>query len=147
MDQAFLGRSFPFAEPYEVGIEKIRQFAEAIGDDNLLYHDRVAAQHAGHPSVVAPPTFAIQVIARAQDAVMFDPALGLDFSRVVHLDQRFEHLRAIYAGDVLSCVVTVESIKVLAGNDVLTVRTDVTDIENAPVCSAWGTLVSRAAAS
>lgn len=143
MDQAFVGRSLEFPDPYEVGIEKIRQFADAIGDDNSLYHDRVAAQNAGHPSVVAPPTFAIQVIARAQDAVMFDPLLGLDFSRVVHLDQRFVYQRPIVAGDVLSSVVTVESIKVLAGNDVITVRTDVCAADGSAVVSCWGTLVSR----
>ncbi len=145
MDQSYVGRSFPFAEAYEVGRESIRKFAEAIGDDNTLYYDRVAAQHAGHPDVVAPPTFMIAVVARAQDAVLFDPALGLDFSRVVHLDQRFVHHRVAVAGDVLRSVVQVESIKVLAGNDVITMRTEV-NAENGPVCTSFGTVVSRGAA-
>jgi acyl dehydratase len=146
MDRAFVGRSFPFDEPYDVGRESIRQFASAIGDDNSMYVDRVAALAAGHPDVVAPPTFLIAVVARAQDSVMFDPALGLDFSRVVHLDQRFVHHRPVVAGDVLHSTVHVDSIKVLAGNDVIAVRTEVTDAMGAAVATAHGTLVSRAAA-
>ncbi len=145
MDRAFVGRSFPFDEPHDVGRESIRQFAQAIGDDNVMYVDRVAAQRAGHPDVVAPPTFLIAVVARAQDSVMFDPALGLDFSRVVHLDQRFVHHRPVVAGDVLHSTVHVDSIKVLAGNDVIAVRTEVTDASGEAVATAHGTLVSRAA--
>ena len=77
---------------------------------------------------------------------MFDPALGLDFSRVVHLDQRFVHHRPVVAGDVLHSTVHVDSIKVLAGNDVIGVRTEVVDATGAAVATAFGTLVSRAAA-
>lgn len=146
MDQSYVGRSFPFADTYEVGRESIRQFAQAIGDTNPLYYDRTAAQAAGHPDVVAPPTFVIAVIARAQDAVMFDPALGLDFSRVVHGDQRFQHHRPVVAGDVLGSTVHVDSIRVAAGNDIISVRTEVTDASGAPVSTAFGTLVARSAA-
>jgi acyl dehydratase len=147
MDAAFVGRSFPLDRPYEVGIEKIREFARAIGDDNPLYHDRVAAHSAGHPDVVAPPTFAIAVIAAAQDAVLFDPALGLDFSRVVHGEQRFVHHRPIVAGDVLGSTVHIDGIRVAAGNDILTLRTEVAGAAGEPVCTAHSVLVSRAAAS
>ena len=147
MDAAFVGRSFPLDRPYEVGIEKIREFARAIGDDNPLYHDRVAAHSAGHPDVVAPPTFAIAVIAAAQDAVLFDPALGLDFSRVVHGEQRFVHHRPIVAGDVLGSTVHIDGIRVAAGNDILTLRTEVAGASGEPVCTAHSVLVSRAATS
>jgi acyl dehydratase len=146
VDQAYVGRSFPFPDAYDVGRESIRQFADAIGDTNPLYHDKVAAQSAGHLDVVAPPTFAIAVIARAQDAVMFDPALGLDFSRVVHGDQRFVHHRPIVAGDVLKSTVHIDSIKTAAGNDIIGVRTEVVDGSGATVCTAFGTLVARGAA-
>jgi acyl dehydratase len=146
MDQSYVGRSFPFPEPYQVGRESIRQFATAIGDVNPLYHSVDAARAAGHSDVVAPPTFAIAVIARAQDAVMFDPALGLDFSRVVHGDQRFVHHRPIVAGDELAATVHVDAIKVMGGNDIISVRTEVVDDSGAAVCSAFGTLVSRGAA-
>ncbi len=146
MDPSYVGRSFPHAVPYPVGAEKIREFADAIGDPHPMYHDRVAAQGAGHPDVVAPPTFAIVVSSRAQEAVLFDPALGLDFARVVHGDQRFVHHRPIVAGDLLSSTVHIDAIRVLAGNDVISLRTEVVDPTGTPVCTAFSTLVSRASA-
>lgn len=146
MDPSFVGREFPAADTYQVGVEKVREFADAIGDANPLCHDRAAARAAGYPDLVAPPTFAIAVLARAQDAVLFEPALGLDFSRVVHGDQRFVYTRPILAGDTLSCTVVIESIKALGSNEIIGLRSDITDAAGAAVVSAFGTLVSRAAA-
>ena len=144
LDPSFVGRAFPLGEPYVVGVEKIREFAAAIGENSPFCHDRDAARAAGHPDLVAPPTFAITVIARAQDALFFDPDLGLDFSRVVHRDQKFTHHRPIHAGDELASVAYVDGIRMLAGNDVITVRTEVTDGDGSAVCTATGTLVARA---
>lgn len=144
MDAAFVGRSFPFARPYQVGAEKLREFAAAVGEASPLCHDPEAARAAGYDDLVAPPTFAIAVTAAAQEAVIFDPELGLDFSRVVHGDQRFVHHRPIVAGDELHCVVHIDSIRVLAGNDVIGLRTEVTDPDRQPVTTAYATLVSRA---
>ena len=143
MDPAFVGRSFVLDEPYLVGVEKIREFADAIGERSPLCHDRTAAKAAGHPDLVAPPTFTIAAIARAQDAVLFRPELGLDFSRVVHRDQRFTHHRSICAGDELHATVFIESIRVLAGNDVIALRTEVVGGDGEPVVTARSTLVSR----
>ncbi|GAA2004876.1 MaoC family dehydratase N-terminal domain-containing protein [Nakamurella flavida] len=144
LNTAYLGRAFPPGETYQVGREAIRRFADAIGDPHPLFRDPHAAREAGHADVVAPPTFAIAVLARAQDAVLSDPELGLDFSRVVHRDQRFVHHRPIVAGDELSCTVHVEAMAVLAGNDVLTLRVEISDPQGG-VCTATTTLVARGA--
>ncbi len=143
MDPSFAGRSFPLDEPYLVGVEKIREFADAIGETSPLCHDRSAARGAGHPDLVAPPTFAIAAIARAQDAVLFRPDLGLDFSRVVHGDQRFTHHRPIHAGDVLRAEVHIDSIRQVAGNDIIALRTELAEETGAAVTTAYSTLVAR----
>lgn len=147
MDSSFVGRSFPFSEPYAVGVEKIREFADAIGETSPLCHDRAAARGAGYPDVIAPPTFAMAVVARAQEAVLFDPELGLDFAQVVHGDQSFTHHRAIRAGDLLSATVVIDAIRQLAGNDIVTLRTELTDETGAAVSTAVATLVSRGTAA
>jgi acyl dehydratase len=50
LDQSFVGRTYPPTAPYEVGREKIREFAEAINDPNPAYRDREAADCApGRP--------------------------------------------------------------------------------------------------
>ena len=40
-----IGKSFPPFE-YEVGKEKIGEYARAVGEDNPLYFDRAAAREA-----------------------------------------------------------------------------------------------------
>lgn len=145
LDQALVGRSYPPTAPYEVGREKIREFAEAVGDRHPAYTDPGAAAELGHPDVIAPPTFVFSLTYRAAGQVVRDPELGLDYSRVVHGDQRFHYTRPVRAGDRLSVVSTIESIKSLAGNDVLTVRGEVTDAAGEHVVTARTMLVARAA--
>src|SRR5450432_1997959 len=144
LDPSFVGRSYPLTAPYQVGREKIREFAAAIGDANPAYTDVDAALALGYPDLVAPPTFAIVLSMHAAQQVVRDPALGLDYSRVVHCEQRFSYTRPIVAGDELSVVVTVERIRSVAGNDIISTRGDLVTTGGDPVCSAYSTLVARA---
>lgn len=145
LDPSFIGRTYPPTAPYEVGREKIREFAEAVGDSNPVYVDTEAAKALGYSDVIAPPTFPFLLTYRAADQVVNDPELGLDFSRVVHGDQRFSYVRPVRAGDRLTVTCTIESIKSLAGNDVLSVRGEVRDETGEHVVTAQMMLVSRAA--
>jgi acyl dehydratase len=144
LDQSFVGRSYPATAAYQVGREKIRDFAAAISDANPAYTDVEAARALGHRDLVAPPTFAIVLTMRASHQVVRDPALGLDYTRVVHGEQRFIYTRPIVAGDELSVVVTVEKIRSVAGNDIITTRSDIATTGGEAVCSAYSTLVARA---
>jgi acyl dehydratase len=146
LDQSFVGRTYPPTPPYEVGREKIREFAEAIGDDNPAYRDPEAARALGHPDVIAPPTFGIVLSMTAGRQVVADPELGLDYTRVVHGEQRFVIARPIRAGDRLTVTMTVENIRAAAGNDMITTRGDVTTVAGEPVFTAYSTLVARGTA-
>ncbi|WP_306320936.1 MULTISPECIES: MaoC family dehydratase N-terminal domain-containing protein [unclassified Streptomyces] len=145
LDQSFVGRTYPPTAPYEVGREKIREFAEAVGDTNPAYVDRGAAEELGHPDVIAPPTFVFAITFKAAGEVIHDPELGLDYSRVVHGDQKFAYTRPVRAGDRLTVTSTIEGIKSLAGNDIVDVRGEVHDEAGEHVVTAWTKLVSRAA--
>ena len=145
LDPSFIGRTYPPITVYEVGREKIREFAEAVGDANPAYLDTDAAKALGHPDVIAPPTFPFVLTYRAAAQVVNDSDLGLDFSRVVHGDQRFTYSRPVRAGDRLSVTCTIDSIKSLAGNDILTVRGDVHEESGEHVVTAYMMLVARAA--
>lgn len=146
LDQSFVGRSYPPTRPYEVGREKIREFAAALGEDNPVYTDPEAARAFGHPDVLAPPTFVFLISFAAAQEVVRDPQLGLDYDRVVHGDQRFEYARPVVAGDLLSVTSTIESIKSLAGNEVVDVRGDVRDAAGEHVVTVHTKLVARSAA-
>ena len=145
LNPEFIGRTYPASEPYLVGREKIREFAHSLGETSSLFFDVTRAQAVGYTDVIAPPTFAIVISMVAGEKVIFDPELGLDYSRVVHGDQRFMHHRPIVAGDVLTSVVSVDDIRSVAGNDMITVKTEITDSSGEPVSTVYSMLLSRGA--
>ena len=49
LDHSYVGRKYPPTAPYQVGREKIREFAAAIGATDPAYHDPAAARALGHP--------------------------------------------------------------------------------------------------
>lgn len=76
LDQSFVGRSYPPTDPYEVGREKIREFAVAVGDANPVYTDPEAAKAFGHLDVIAPPTFVFAITFAAALPGRGGPAAG-----------------------------------------------------------------------
>lgn len=147
LNRDFVGRSFPPSAPYEVSRVKIREFAAAIGDANPIYRDREAARAAGHPDVVAPPTFPIVFSLQSGGEALMDPGLGLNLAMVVHGEQRFEYVRPIHAGDELVTTATITDIRSAGRNELLTVRSDVTTVAGEPVCTTYNTIVERGGAA
>lgn len=145
LDPAHVGRTFVADDAYLVGREKVREFATATGETSPLCHDVAAARAAGFADVVAPATFPIVVTLNAMGAAVTDPSVGVDWSRVVHGDQRFTYVRPIVAGDSLTVHTVIESIKSLAGNDMITLRGDLYDADDVCIGSTWTSLVQRGA--
>lgn len=143
LDPSYVGRTYPPTAPYLVGREKIREFATAIGATDPLYHDSEAARRLGHPDIVAPPTFPVVITMASGRQIVEDPGLGVDYSRVVHGDQRFSYRRPVFAGDELVCVSVIEEIVQRGGHDFLTSRTEVTTVAGEPVVTVWAKLVVR----
>ncbi|MET0741317.1 MAG: MaoC family dehydratase N-terminal domain-containing protein [Candidatus Nanopelagicales bacterium] len=146
-DSGLIGKTYPPSKPYEVSREKIREFADAIGDQNPAFRDVEAAKALGHPDVIAPPTFPFVIAFRASEAAVFDPEVGIDYSRVVHGEQRFVYTRPVRAGDRLVALVRIDSLRVVAGNRILGTATDLATDDGEPVVTAYSTIVSRGSAS
>jgi acyl dehydratase len=140
-----VGRTYPPTEVYTVGREKIREFADALDDPNPAYRDVEAARALGHADLVAPPTFPVVLAAEATERLFRDPEAGIDFSRVVHGEQRFVHERPVVAGDRLLVELTVEAVRVVAGNELVTSRTDARTEDGELVVSATMLIVVRGA--
>ena len=143
VNQDFAGRTFPPGEPYEVSRVKIREFADAIGDMSPVYRDRDAAVAAGHPDVIAPPTFAIVITMANSARALADPGLGLNYAMVVHGEQRFEYARPIQAGDVLVATSTIAGIRMVKSNTMITTETALATVAGEHVCTAHSILVER----
>lgn len=147
VNPAFVGRSYPPTEPYRISRGKIREFADAINDENPAYRSADAAQALGYRDVVAPPTFAILLTLPAGRQFTADPESGVDYSRVVHGEQRFVHERPIQAGDELQVTLTIDGIRAAAGNDLITTRTEVRTVEGELVTTAHAVVVVRGEAA
>jgi acyl dehydratase len=143
VNQEYVGRTFPAGEPYEVSRVKIREFADAIGDPSPVYRDRQAAVAAGHPDVIAPPTFAVVVSMTSSALAIADPGLGLNYAMVVHGEQRFEYSRPIQAGDVLVATSTIAGIRQVKSNTLISTETAIATVAGEHVCTAHSTLVER----
>ena len=79
--------------------------------------------------------------------MVFDPELGLDYSMVVHGEQSFTYERPVHAGDELVVVGSVDNIRSVAGNDLLSLRGEVSTTAGELVCTARSTIVSRGTAA
>lgn len=146
VNASYAGRQYPATRAYEVGREKIREFAESVGATHPAHHDPEAARALGHPDVIAPPTFAVVVAQRAEGQLIEDPAAGIDFARVVHADERFTHHRPIHAGMRLVTVLHVDSIVQRAGLAMITTRAEIAADDGAPVATVVSTIAVRAGA-
>ena len=147
LNRAFIGREYPLDPPFEVGRELIRHFALAIGDANPISHDVAAAQAAGHRDLVAPPTFLTTLTFRRDASPIGDPDLDLDYSLVVHGEQRFVLHRSVYAGDVLSGRTTVTEIRDVGRNEAMVLETAVLASDGEQVATTTMTMISRGTAA
>jgi acyl dehydratase len=137
------GREFPPTAPYLVGREKIREFARAVLATSPACFDVEAARAAGHADLVAPPTFPVVVQEATLAQLLSEPDAGIDFSRVVHGDQRFTFTRPVVAGDVLTATLRVTSVKTLGAHSMVTAESTIVDADGEHVVTATSTLVVR----
>ena len=143
LNQDYLGRTFPATAAYEVSRVKIAEFADAIGDPNPVFRDTAAAQAAGYPDVIVPPTFPIVIAMASSGIAVADPGLGLNYAMVVHGEQRFEYSRPLHAGDVVTAQSTISGIRAVGSITMLTTETQIRTTGGEHVCTSYATLVER----
>ena len=137
----YVGRQ---SEPVVYDVERghIRRFAEAVGDPNPIYVDEAAARAAGHPGIVAPPTFAVAL--RANDP---RGGIDIDWRKLLHGEQEFVFHRALYAGDRLTVIGRIAAADVKQAKagvmDVMVLETIATDAGGARVFTARSTVLVR----
>ena len=143
LDPANVGKTFTSNQTYLVGREKVREFARAVGEASPLCHDVKAARAAGYSDVVAPTTFPIAITLEIVGDFVTSDEVGLDWSRVVHSEQKFLYHRPIVAGDEFAVTSVIEDIKAIAGNDMIAVRSDLHDATGVVVAEVTTSLVAR----
>jgi acyl dehydratase len=109
VNKELIGKRHP-PHSYEVGREKIREYARAVGESNPIYQETEAARGAGFANVVAPPMFCVVYCGPALGPALFDPQLGIDFAHLVHGGQEFEWGPLVVAGDEITTTLSVKDI-------------------------------------
>jgi acyl dehydratase len=108
------GKTYPPFE-YEVGKEKIREYAQAVGEDNPIYFDRERAREAGFRDIPAPPMFAVVYSAGSIAPAVLDPEVGIDVAMMVHGSQEFVWGEVVCAGDTITTETSVKDISERGG--------------------------------
>ena len=109
VDESKKGKTYPPFE-YEVGREKIREYANAVSEHTPVHHDGEAARAAGFRDVVAPPMFAVVYSARSVAAGVLDPEVGINFARMLHGGQEFVWGEPVCSGDTITTTTTVKDL-------------------------------------
>ena len=138
------GHTYAPAAAYQVSREAVREFAAAVQAQHRAHFDVDAALGLGYDDLLAPPTFAVVVAQRAEASVVNDPQAGIDFSRVVHTEERFTHQEPITAADTLQAQTTLERIRVMGAGAMVTTVTDIRTVEGSARATVTSSLLVRA---
>ncbi|TQF68690.1 MaoC family dehydratase [Rhodococcus spelaei] len=138
-----VGLHHRFSDYYEVGREKVREYARAVKNDDLAFRDEAAAQELGYDTLIAPLTFISVFGFLAQEEFFNSLNVELDLSRILHTDQRLVFHRPMKVGDRLYCDVFVDSLRVMGGSDIIVTRNDITDQDGELVLTTYTTLMGR----
>jgi acyl dehydratase len=142
VDDSAKGKSFPPFE-YEVGKEKIAEYARAVGEDNPVYFERDKAKEAGFRDVPAPPMFAVVYSAGAMAPAITDPEVGINLMAMVHGGQEFVWGEPVCAGDTITTTAEVVDISEKDGKGFYVFRSVSTNQEGQEVVRATWTNIVR----
>lgn len=101
IDPKFIGKEYP-AVVYEVGREKVKEYAVATGDLNPYYMNPEEAKKSKYGKTIAMPMFAVVYAAEMIRQVLLDGELSLNLPMLVHGEQEFEFYKVVYPGDVIT---------------------------------------------
>lgn len=157
LDKKFIGRQYgPFV--YEAGLEKMREFAYAVGGGipstgfsatgapeglHPFLHDEAAAKGSAYGAIVAMPNFAVTFAIAPFGKACTDPELGVNLLRLVHGEQSFEFHEVVRPGDRLTTTGTITDIMTKRNLDFLTVTTETKNQHGKLVVKAVWTAVIR----
>ncbi|WP_040866594.1 fused (3R)-hydroxyacyl-ACP dehydratase subunits HadA/HadB [Nocardia exalbida] len=120
--KALVGRHYRLTDPYEVGREKIREFARALQDGHPAHRHEDAAGGLGFDGLVAPLTFS-SIILMLMQRKMFESVLtGYDLGQVLQTEQSIRVHRPIVAGDEVRCDSYIESFRQFGDKDFMVTK-------------------------
>tara|TARA_Y100001935_G_C17269598_1_gene491159 strand:- start:192 stop:644 length:453 start_codon:yes stop_codon:yes gene_type:complete len=108
MDLSLVGKKYPIFI-YEVGSEKIIEYAKATLSKNPYSLNRSFAKTTQYKKLIAPPTFVATYAFKALRYVFDDKDLGMYVPNVMHAEQTFEFGEIVKSGDIISTKVELKN--------------------------------------
>ncbi len=140
---SLVGFHYTADDHYEVGREKVREFARAVQDFHPAHWDETKAAELGYPGLLAPLTFVSLVGMIAQRRLFDDVIGGYDLSQIMQTDQRLQFHRPMRAGDRLLCDVSLDSFRQVGPADVMVTKNIIRDQNGELVLTTWTSLAAR----
>ena len=134
---------YRYPDYYEVGREKVREYAVAVKNDDAAFFDDDAAARLGHEALPAPLTFISVFGYQAQTAFFANANIGIEDAQIVQVDQALKFVKPIHAGDRLYCDVTVHSVREAHGTDIIVTKNIITNEAGEVVQETYTTLAGR----
>jgi acyl dehydratase len=134
---------YRYPDHYEVEREKIREYAEAVKNDDASFYEEEAAEELGYDGLLAPLTFISVFGYQAQTAFFASANVGIHDAQIVQVDQELKFLKPVKAGDKLYCDVYVHSIRQIHGTDIVVTKNVISDQNGDPIQETYTTLAGR----
>jgi acyl dehydratase len=145
--QDIIGTHYRYPDYFEVGREKIREYAGAVKDDHPAHYSEEAAKESGYDAVLASLTFVAVAGRRVQLELFNHFDVPINLARVIHRDQKLSFHRPIVAGDKLWFDSYLDSVIESHGTVISEIRGEVTDDDGHPVLTTIVTMIGEAASS
>ncbi|MDT5092142.1 MAG: hypothetical protein QOH60_1505 [Mycobacterium sp.] len=143
LSDKIVGLHYRHPDYYEVGREKIREYAEAVKNIDAAFFEEHAAADLGYDALLAPLTFISVFGYQAQSAFFESADVAINDANIVQVDQVLKFLLPIKVGDRLYCDVYVDSVRQSFGTDVIVTKNIVSNEAGETVQEAYTTLVGR----
>jgi acyl dehydratase len=149
-DRSTKGQTLPTVT-VKVERGQIRFFAKVLGETDPVHLDVDAAIAAGHPDLVAPPSFFMPIEAMADEerSRLGQPSLinllHCNFQRLLHGDENYVYLGPIYAGDELRFDTKIVDFYEKKGGlmEFVTIESEISHAVRGPLIRATRTLLHR----
>ena len=143
LSSSIIGMHYRYPDFYEVGREKVREYAVAVKNEDAVFFDEEIAADLGHQSLPAPLTFISVFGYQAQTAFFAHANIGITDAQIVQVDQELKFLLPIKAGDRLFCDVSVHSYRQAHGTDIIVTKNVITNDRGEAVQESYTTLAGR----
>jgi acyl dehydratase len=137
------GMIWKYPNAYEVGREKIREYARAVKAEDPASYDEDAAAELGYDTLLAPLTFVAAFALQIQKHFFQHVDIGLETMQIVQVDQKFIYHQPIKAGDTLHGTMYVQSVDERFGADIVVTRNVCTNADGEVVLEAYTTVMGQ----